>query len=68
MNIIKINVEVEKKNYTGLYWLTEAKGQNYLNVSFADIKKISKRIDKKLLNEVDQIAKNMLHDLIENMQ
>ena len=68
MNINKIYVTVDKHDYAGLYWLTEMKGHNYLNVSYGSgLKKISRRIDCDHMSTVDNYAKTILSELIENM-
>jgi hypothetical protein len=68
MNITKIHVLVDKKKYSGLYWLTETKEQNYLTVSYEGLKKSSKHIGTKQVILVEQAAKEMLHKLIEGLQ
>jgi len=67
LEINKIYVKVDKQDYSGLYWLTELKGHNYLSVSYAGLKKVSKQIESVNMLKVDQIAKTMLSELIENL-
>ena len=68
MDISKIYVKVDKRDYAGLYWLSEEKGKNYLNVSYGGLKKISKQIESDKVIIADQIAKTMLFDLIDKMK
>jgi len=67
MAITKIYVTVDKKDYSGLYWVSETKGKSRVNVSFADITHLSNPIDKLQLNNAEQVAKDMLHALLANM-
>ena len=67
MDITKIYVTVDKQDYSGLYWVEKMKGQNYLNVSYAGLKKVTKHIGADNKKLIDQIAKTMLSELIEKM-
>jgi len=67
MSITKIHLTVDKKDYTGLYWVSENRGKCYVNVSFADLKNISSQISRQHLKDAEQDAKNLLHALISNM-
>ena len=63
MNISKIYVRVDNKDYAGLYWLSKTKGQNYISVSYEGLRKSSSYIK----GDTDQIAKQILSDLIESI-
>jgi hypothetical protein len=68
MDINKIYVKVDHKDYAGLYWISEADSKLFINVSFAGVKNISGPIDKENLSNSSAVAKKMLHELITNMQ
>ena len=63
MNINKIYVRVDNKDYAGLYWLTKVKGQNYINVSYEGLKKTSSYTE----GNADQLAKKLLSDLLKSI-
>ena len=63
MNINKIYVTVDKKDYAGLYWLSKVKGQNYINVSYEGIRRTSSYINE----NTDQLAKQLLTDLLKSI-
>jgi hypothetical protein len=63
MNISKIYVRVDNKDYAGLYWLSKIKGQNYINVSYEGLRKSASYIK----GNTDQLAKQILSDLIESI-
>ena len=67
MAITKIYVTVDKKDYAGLYWVSESHGKCRVHVSFADITHVSNPIDKQELGNAEQVAKDMLHALLKNM-
>lgn len=68
MDINKIHVTVDKHDYVGLYWITEEKGYNYLNISYNGLVKISRRMDENTNHPVDYVAKKLLSEIIENMK
>jgi hypothetical protein len=63
MDVNKIHVRVDKKHYTGLYWLSEAKGKKYINVYYEGLRKISAFRE----GDIDQLAKKILSDLIDSI-
>jgi hypothetical protein len=63
MNINKIFVRVDKKDYAGLYWLSKAKGKNYINVFYEGLRKTSAFTK----GDADQLAKQILSDLIRSI-
>jgi len=63
MNINKIFVTVDKKDYAGLYWLSKAKGKNYINVFYEGLREKSAFIE----DDTDRFAKQILSDLIRSI-
>lgn len=63
MNINKIFVRVDKKDYAGLYWVSEVKGTNYINVFYEGLRKTAAFTK----GDTDQLAKEILSDLIRSI-
>ena len=63
MNINKIYVRVDNKDYAGLYWLSKAKGQNYINVSYEGLR----RTISYTTGNSDQLAKQILSNLLKSI-
>ena len=63
MSINKIYVRVDKKDYSGLYWLEKIKGQNYISVSYEGLRKSESYIN----GDIEQLAKQILTDLIKSI-
>ena len=68
MDISKIYVTVDKRDYSGLYWVTQEKGKPHLHVSYAGVKQLAREIDKAQLAAVEQTAKQMLSELIDELE
>ena len=67
MDINKIHVTVDRRDYIGLYWITEEEGNNDIHVSYAGVKKISKPINKTQMTNAGAFAKEILSDLLRTM-
>ena len=63
MNISKIYVRVDNKNYSGLYWLSKDKGKNYINISYEGLRKTSSYTK----GNTDLLAKQILTDLLKSI-
>ena len=63
MNIYKIYVKVDNKDYAGLYWLSKVKGQNYINVSYEGLRRTSSYTK----GNTDQLAKQVLSNLLKSI-
>jgi hypothetical protein len=63
MNISKIYVRVDNKDYAGLYWLSKSKGHSYINVSYEGLRRTSSYTK----GNIDQLAKQTLSDLIKSI-
>jgi hypothetical protein len=67
MDINKIHVTVDKKDYTGLYWLEKVRGKDCINVYYEGLKKSSSYIKGGSSDTTDKAAKQILSELIGNM-
>jgi hypothetical protein len=63
MDINKIYVRVDNKDYAGLYWLSKIKGQTFINVSYEGLRRTSSYIN----GNTDQLAKQILTDLLKSI-
>ena len=63
MDIKKIYVRVDNKDYAGLYWLSKVKGENYINISYEGLRKTSSYTK----GDTDQLAKQILSNLLKSI-
>ena len=68
MDIKKIYVTVDHKDYSGLYWISETDSFFSVTVSFESINNTSGPLPKESIEDNEHIAKKMLFDLITKLK
>lgn len=68
MDVKKIYVTVDNKDYAGLYWIVEENSFFTISVSFESVKNNSLNFPKADGNDLEKHAKKMLFDLITSLK